>query len=81
MYTQAYPENMLVVIAGLGHVQGRVGIPDRISKRVQGKPPFVIVPQEVDWLDNGLPDVERPLSYQDCDWAWYTERAIPPRSA
>jgi hypothetical protein len=63
------------VIAGLGHVQGRVGLPDRIRKRTN-KTPFVIVPQQVDWLDNGLPDIERPLTFDDCDWAWYTEKEI-----
>ena len=70
------PDDLLVVIAGVGHVAGRVGIPDRISKRVKVDP-FVIVPLSVDWIDsNGLPDVQIPLSTDDCDWAWYTVKEL-----
>lgn len=68
----------LCVIAGVGHVIGRAGIPDRIMRRqrqqtpqqVEQEVPFVIVPQQVDWLDNGLPDIDVPLAQADCDWAW-----------
>ena len=70
------PDDLLVVIAGVGHVAGRVGIPDRISRRVKEEP-FVIVPQSVDWIaSSGLPDVALPPSSDDCDWAWYTEREL-----
>ena len=56
---------------------GRVGIPDRISRRLKNVPTFVIVPQPVDWIaSSGLPDVTLPLNVDDCDWAWYTEREL-----
>ena len=46
------PLDTLVVIAGVGHVAGRVGIPDRIHRRMGGgysgsNKPFVVVPQQV----------------------------------
>jgi uncharacterized iron-regulated protein len=75
-YITKYPSHTLVIIAGYGHVLGRGGIPNRIKRRVKKNDPFVIVPQQVDWLPNGLPDIEIPLSREDCDWAWYTEREI-----
>jgi uncharacterized iron-regulated protein len=76
MYAEKHSDDLLVVIAGVGHVAGRVGIPDRISRRVKSDP-FVIVPQQVDWIaSSGLPDVTLPLSIEDCDWAWYTEREL-----
>ena len=66
----------LCVIAGVGHVKGRLGIPDRIARRTNTKP-FVIVPEQVDWLsDTGLPDIDAPLMEEECDWAWYTEPEI-----
>jgi uncharacterized iron-regulated protein len=77
-YITRYPAKTLVVIAGSGHVVGRAGIPNRIKRRLKGADPFVIVPQQVDWLPTGLPDVEIPLGRQDCDWAWYTEKEIVP---
>lgn len=75
-YIRQFPKSTLVVLAGLGHVIGRASIPDRIEKRVQSAP-FVIVPQQVDWNENnGLPLIDQPLTQQDCDWAWYTQREI-----
>jgi uncharacterized iron-regulated protein len=75
-YLKRYPNHKLLVIAGLGHVLGRYGIPDRIEKRV-GFRPFVIVPQVVQWSDQtGLPNVNVPLTQDKCDWAWYTEAEI-----
>lgn len=69
-------DSLFVVIAGVGHVIGRVGIPDRIAQRCR-ESPFVIVPQEVAWSrESGLPDVEKPLSLAECDWAWYTQREL-----
>ena len=69
-------ESLLVLITGAGHVMGRTGIPNRIQKRC-GQLPFVIVPQQVDWSSTtGLPDVEHPPSFADCDWAWYTEKEV-----
>lgn len=73
-------DSLLVVIAGVGHVLGRVGIPDRIAKRIH-QSPFVIVPEEVNWSEEtGLPDVERPPGASECDWAWYTEREFERRA-
>lgn len=46
------PEALLCVIAGVGHVKGRVGIPDRIRKRTSSEP-FVIVPEQVEWIVSG----------------------------
>jgi uncharacterized iron-regulated protein len=67
---------LFVLIAGVGHVMGRVGIPDRVAKRLH-QAPFVIVPQEVSWsLETGLPDVDSPLGIGECDWAWYTEQEV-----
>ena len=52
MHARKNPLDTLVVIAGVGHVTGRVGIPDRIHRRMGGgfdgrNAPFVIVPQQV----------------------------------
>lgn len=75
-YIRKYPDEKLLVIAGVGHVAGRAGIPDRIEARV-GFSPFVIVPQVVKWSEeSGLPDVETPLGRDEGDWAWYTEYEI-----
>ena len=72
-YIAKNPTAILLVIAGVGHVLGRAGIPDRIEKRTK-KVPFVILPQEVGWGKvSGLPDITLPLGAQDCDWGWYTE--------
>lgn len=75
-YVSQFPHSTIVVIAGLGHIIGRVAIPDRIQKRT-GLYPFVIVPQQVDWSkETGLPLVDSPVRYQDADWAWYTQKEI-----
>lgn len=63
---------VLLIIAGYGHIKGRNGIPLRIEKRIKQNP-FVIVPYEVDWLEDGLPDIDTPPNIDECDWAWYTE--------
>eukprot|EP01038_Epipyxis_sp_PR26KG_P008740 gene8740-11810_t len=75
-YIIDHPDSTLIIIAGLGHIQGRVAIPDRINKRTNSSP-FVIVPQQVDWSEeSGLPLVAQPLTQSDCDWAWYTEKEL-----
>ena len=74
-YIQENKDKYLIVIAGLGHVLGRVGIPDRIEKR-SNLQSFVIVPQQVQWSTEGLPLVTKPLTNKDCDWAWYTEETV-----
>merc|ERR1711871_192528 len=77
IYLNRYPDSKLCVIAGLGHVKVRVGIPDRIASRTKNIKPFVIVPEQVDWsFETGLPDIDAPLKKDDCDWAWYTEQVI-----
>ena len=81
-YLNAAPKNtIMLVIAGLGHIAGRSGIPNRIAKRLSptksDQRPFVIVPQQVYWSpDSGLPDVRVPPSVHVCDWAWFTEHEI-----
>lgn len=74
-YLKSNSDTTLIVIAGVGHVLGRVGIPDRITARTNLKP-FVIVPQQVEWTSEGLPDVKAPLGPSDCDWCWYTETEL-----
>lgn len=70
------PTAMLCVIAGVGHVLGRAGIPDRIQRRTS-RSAFVIVPQQVAWArETGLPEVSAPPSVADCDWAWFTQREL-----
>lgn len=70
LYLEKFPASTLVIIAGLGHVQGRVAIPDRLSKRIRSRP-FVIIPQSVQWNRmNGLPIVSEPLPPTEGDWIW-----------
>lgn len=77
IYLNNVPNSKLCVIAGVGHVRGRMGIPDRIAKRTKGLHPFVIVPEQVEWSkDTGLPIIDEPLGSDDADWAWYTEQEI-----
>ena len=85
MHVKKNPQDTLVVIAGVGHVAGRVGIPDRIHRRLgdskvygrMGGNPFVVVPSGVNWnSESGLPDVVLPPSADDCDWTWFTEKEI-----
>ena len=74
-YIEKHPKSVVCVIAGLGHIMGRSGIPDRIARRTKATP-FVIVPQQVGWSsDTGLPDIDTPLGKDACDWCWYTEGA------
>jgi uncharacterized iron-regulated protein len=76
-YLRESPTSRMIVIAGLGHIKGRVGIPDRIA-RYTGINPFVIVPYQTEWNDEtGLPDILVPPSQSDCDWVWFTEKEIP----
>eukprot|EP01035_Chromulina_nebulosa_P022434 gene22434-29050_t len=65
----------LLVIAGSGHINGRVGIPDRVYSRTQ-EVPFVITPYEIDWSVDGLPVIDSPPGTSDCDWVWFTEKEI-----
>jgi len=75
-YISKYPQNTLLVIAGVGHIKGRVGMPDRVQKRT-GQVPFVIVPQQVKWDDEfNLPDVAIPPGPDEAEWIWFTEPAL-----
>ena len=50
-YLNDNPDSIICVLAGVGHVKGRKGIPDRLMKRMKNIPsipaPFVIVPEQV----------------------------------
>lgn len=75
-YLNSNPLNHLVIIAGLGHVLGRVGIPDRIQSKggVNGLKPFVVAPQKVAWTAGGdLPIVDKLWTSSDADWIWYNK--------
>lgn len=70
MFLDANPESTLVIIAGLGHVRGRVAIPDRIYRRTKAEP-FVIAPQAVKWSKfDGMPSVSAPPTRAEADWIW-----------
>jgi len=66
----------MVVLAGVGHVQGRVGIPDRVEKRTSVKT-YTVVPNSVPWPaigSGGFPDVKGPVSSREGDWVLYTRQ-------
>lgn len=66
----------MVVLAGLGHVQGRVGIPDRVNKRTFVKT-LTVVPRSVPWTAigaGGFPGVQGPVSTAEGDFVLYTRR-------
>ena len=63
----------MVVLAGTGHVRGRVGMPDRFTRRT-GLSTFTVVPLE---SDESWPAVPQPLPTRaEGDWVLYT----PPRT-
>ena len=63
----------MVVLAGTGHVRGRVGMPDRFTRRT-GLGTFTVVPLEA---DESWPAVPRPLPARaEGDWVLYT----PPQT-
>lgn len=64
----------LVVLAGASHVAGRVGIPDRITRRT-GCDCFTIVPEGVQWVDH-QPVMQQVPKMDTADWVWYTEREV-----
>jgi len=78
----------MVVLAGVGHLQGRVGIPDRVEKRTSVKT-YTVVPISVPWPgigSGGFPDVHStgsafqdvstkgPVSPKEGDWVLYTRK-------
>jgi uncharacterized iron-regulated protein len=68
----------LVLLAGAAHLEDRNGIPDRFERRT-GSRPFTIVPQSVDWTEDGLPAVDHPGTEGYADWIYYTEKQIEAR--
>ena len=70
----------MVVLAGTSHVRGRVGVPDRYSRR-SGRRTFSIVPYAVPWAANGLPAIDAPLGPSEAEWILYTQGEIDPGAA
>lgn len=78
------PDARMVVLIGSCHVEGRVGFPDRIEKRLEERP-LTIVPREVGWVDEQgtlMPDIYQP-ERNVADIVWYTNtdklHDTPPR--
>ena len=67
-----------MVIAGVGHVQGRFGVPDRGIEARTGCAPFVIVPGRPNRSDDtgGCLGLIYLCLSADGDWAWYTEQEL-----
>lgn len=71
------PGAKLVALIGTGHVEGRVGFPNRIERRT-GERPYTIVPRPVGWVKSEglpMPDIEKP-ERGVADIVWYTNRKI-----
>lgn len=67
------PGARLVTLIGSGHVEARVGFPDRLEKRLNERP-YTIVPRPVSWTnDDGYftPDISEPATGV-ADLVWYT---------
>ena len=59
----------MVVLVGSSHVRGRVGIPDRFSKRTK-LDTFTMVPAS--WTSAGRPAGSEKLPASEADWVLYT---------
>lgn len=68
-------DGRMVVLVGASHVRGRVGVPDRFTRR-SGLPTFSMVPMSVPWAAAGIPAIERPLPASEADWVLYTQPEI-----
>jgi hypothetical protein len=66
------PSGRIVVLAGSDHVRGRVGIPDRVTRRT-GLSTFSVVPLSVPWAAIGLPAIDKPLERTEAEWVLYTQ--------
>jgi hypothetical protein len=68
----------MVVLAGTNHVQGHVGIPDRVTRRTK-LPTFSVVPISIPWTPLGEPVIQDQPGASEGEWLLYTPRedAIP----
>ena len=73
------PTGRIVVLAGSDHVRGRVGIPDRVTRRT-GLSTFSVVPLSVPWAAIGLPAIDKPLERTEAEWVLYTQPALASAS-
>lgn len=74
---ESMPDARVVALIGSGHVEGRVGFPNRIEKRLDERP-LTIVPREVRWTNEDgtpMPDINQPEK-NVADIVWYTNRQI-----
>mmetsp|Transcript_41610 Transcript_41610/g.97360 ORF Transcript_41610/g.97360 Transcript_41610/m.97360 type:complete len:363 (-) Transcript_41610:288-1376(-) len=72
-------DERMVVLLGAGHVRGRVGVPDRYTKRTQ-LPTFTVLPISVPWptTDVSPPRSATPkLPASEADWVVYTRPQAP----
>ena len=60
----------MVVLVGSQHVQGRVGVPDRFTRRTN-LATFTVVPVSIEWPATGRPTPEPP-SAAEADWVLFT---------
>lgn len=70
LWLERNPRGHLCIFAGNGHVEGRVGIPDRLTRR-SGRPTFTVVPYTVPFQSDGWPDIPHPGNRDVGDWLWY----------
>ena len=64
-------DERMVVLAGTGHVRGRVGIPDRFTRR-SNLPSFALVPETVKRVSRS---VANPPTASEADWVLYSRPA------
>lgn len=74
-YAGHHGDARLVVLVAASRVQGRDGVPDRVSRRT-GERTFPVLPLAVPWAENGLPAIRRPLGPDEADWLVYTQAEI-----
>jgi uncharacterized iron-regulated protein len=79
LWLQRNPNGYLCVFAGNGHVEGRVGLPDRLTRR-SGRPTFTVVPYTVPFQQDGWPDIAHPGNRDAGDWLWYLPSATGSES-
>ena len=69
----------MVVMVGTSHVRGRVGVPDRFTRRTE-LPTFTVLPVSVRWpalAGRPPPSTTPKLAASEADWVLYT-RPQPP---